>query len=86
MTTSRQPPVSKNLARAAAPTAASAPPPEVTATTNPDKVRQDELNTRTIAYQAKVPTDDQNRRDIANVVTTLQDEAKRLAGPWRPQP
>jgi hypothetical protein len=47
---------------------------------NADKDRIDALNAKTQAFQAKVPVDDQQRRDISLVAAHARDEVLRLKG------
>jgi hypothetical protein len=61
-------------------TAAPATTAGVASLSSPDKARSDELSSRVTSYQAIVPTDDQHRRDIADVVAKANDEIKRLSG------
>ena len=62
------------------------PPPEVSATINPDKVRQDELSARSSSYQSKTttpsgqPIDNNERVTLAGIVFGLNEEIANVSG------
>jgi hypothetical protein len=64
-------------------------PPEVTTAVNPDKVRQDELASRTTAYQSKTVTASGQTMDrpellvLGQICTQLSDESKAVSGAQR---
>ena len=58
--------------------------PEATAAAGSDKERTAELNARTASYQSKVPSDLQEKKNIDDIVQTMQSELNAIAGLRRP--
>jgi hypothetical protein len=58
--------------------------PEATAAAGSDKERTAELNARTASYQSKVPSDLQEKKNIDDIVQTMQNELNAIAGLRRP--